>query len=616
MNDTKAELLRAYCVELRSAAPRHIWLALGLMCGVALTEWVGLLLLVSLLQAVGLGVAEGGIGKLEQWTSGAFAAVGVRPTLLGVLCVYVVTISVQSFLQRWQVIVSSTLDEHFLLHLRRRLYRAVLQARWLFLTRRRLSDFTHALTTELDRVGEMSYLLFSLFIQLLVASVYLLLALHLSPVMTCLAALSGVGLLLLLRGYTRRAHVRGEELTEAVETMFAAATEHLGGLKTAKGYGAEERTFGIFSSISERVARVEVDTTRSYADASAWFRIGSVVVLSAVVYVAIRGLHLSIAEVLLLLFVFSRLVPKFSSIQQDYQYLLNSLPAYANVRERISSCEAAAETSGDLREPLLLERAIRYDRVSFSYGGEGDSPAVAELDLVIPARQTTAITGPSGAGKSTIADLLIGLIVPDRGCVRVDGAPLIPEKIRAWRDQIGYVAQDAVLFHDSVRGNLLWAAPTAGEEDVWAALRLAAADRFVTGLPQGLDTVIGDRGVRLSGGERQRLALACALLRKPSLLILDEATSALDSESERRIQESIADLHGRLTILVISHRLSTIREADRIHVLEGGRIVESGTWDELISRARRFSELCIAQGIGLGEPATPTPSESRRVSSM
>jgi ATP-binding cassette subfamily C protein len=146
------------------------------------------------------------------------------------------------------------------------------------------------------------------------------------------------------------------------------------------------------------------------------------------------------------------------------------------------------------------------------------------------------------------------------------------------------VPQETFLFHDTVRANLLWTRPQASDEELWQILRLAAADQFVAELPDSLDTVVGDRGVRLSGGERQRLALARALLRHPSLLLLDEATSALDNENERRIQQALDELHGELSIVVIAHRLSTIRHADQIVVIDNGRVVESGSWDELVAR--------------------------------
>jgi ATP-binding cassette subfamily C protein len=208
----------------------------------------------------------------------------------------------------------------------------------------------------------------------------------------------------------------------------------------------------------------------------------------------------------------------------------------------------------------------------------------------------TAIVGTSGAGKSTLADLIMGLIEPQDGAVLIDDVPLDAERLHAWRGCIGYVAQETFLFNDTVRANLLWAYPGATEDELRTALRLAAADDFVARLPDGMETVLGDRGVRLSGGEQQRLALARALLRKPSVLILDEATSNLDSENERRIQGAIEALHGGITIVAITHRLSTIRNADIIYVLENGRVIETGDWTSLTAGGTgRFLELCKAQ---------------------
>jgi ATP-binding cassette subfamily C protein len=187
------------------------------------------------------------------------------------------------------------------------------------------------------------------------------------------------------------------------------------------------------------------------------------------------------------------------------------------------------------------------------------------------------------------------LLQPTAGRILIDGEPLAGPRLHAWRQSIGYVPQETFLFHDTVRANLLWARPEATEAEVRAALRAAAAEEFVNQLPHGLDTVTGDRGVRLSGGERQRLALARAVLRQPSILVLDEATSSLDTQNERFIQQALEQLHGELTIVLIAHRLSTVRIADQIIVLKGGRMVETGAWDDLCQREGGvFRELAAA----------------------
>jgi ATP-binding cassette subfamily C protein len=588
----------AYVATLLRVMRWRVGSVLLLMISVSLTEGVGLLLLVPLLQLVGVDVQQGTVGRLAEASSAAFTAVGLRPTLVSVLGVYVVIVSARALFLRWQTTAISAFQNEFIAHLRQRLYRSIANATWVFFSRRRSSDFVHALTAELSRVESATYYLLAVIANSIIASVYLLLALQLSAAMTGLVLACGAALSLALRGPAQAARVSGERLSSASNELYAVVGEHLAGMKATKSYAAEERHADILSHLTERLKHVYVETSRNHADAKSWFDIGSVLILSGIIYASFEVLGIPTAAVLLLLFLFFRIMPRLSGIQQNYQSFVNFLPAFTRIRQLEAQCEAAAEPKPDRFEAIELRRAIQFEDVCFSYETERDAAVIQDINLIIRAEETTAIVGPSGAGKSTIADLVIGLIVPQRGRVLVDGLPLTPERIRSWRNRIGYVAQDTFLFHDTVRANLLWASPNTREEDVLQALRLAVAEEFVARLPDGLETVVGDRGVRLSGGERQRLALARALLRKPSLLILDEATSSLDSESERRIQGAIEQLHGRMTILVIAHRLSTIREADVIHVVEQGRLVESGSWDELVANVDgRFRALCRAQGV-------------------
>jgi ATP-binding cassette subfamily C protein len=364
----------------------------------------------------------------------------------------------------------------------------------------------------------------------------------------------------------------------------------------AKSYGAEERSIRLFGDLADKVVKTNLQVATAQADAKCRFNIGAALVLGVTLYVAIAVLNTRTAVLLVLLFAFARVMPLVSNLENSIQQLLIILPDFASVLALEARLAPHAEASPTRREAVRLRQAVRLDSVSFRYE-EAVEPALASVTLTIPIGQTTAIVGPSGSGKSTIADLLLGLIIPAQGRVLVDEKPLTVELIPSWRDQIGYLPQDAFLFHDTVRANLLWASPDASEADLQEALEVAAAG-FVTRLPQGLDTVLGDRGVRLSGGERQRIALARALLRRPAMLILDEATSSLDSENEHRVQEAIERLHGHLTILIITHRLATIRLADSIHVLENGRVVESGDWRTLANdSAGRLRSLRAAQGL-------------------
>ena len=576
--------------------PWKVTLAIGLMVALSFMEGISLLMLVPLLQLVGLDVQQGSIGQLAQFVSHLFSTIGIQPTLIAVLSIYVLIVIAHSLLGRLETSLSLTLEYDFVLSLRQRLYRAIANANWLFFVRSRTSDFTHALTNEMERVGAATYFLLNLLANAIVTMVYLVLTLKLSTLMTGLVFFCGGGLIFLLRGKAKVAHETGEGLSEAMSRLYSAVSEHLGGMKIAKSYGAEERHAAMFGRLTEQIRHLYTYAVRNQAEVSYWFNVGSVITLSLILFISIQVLSIPTAGVLLLLFLFTRVMPKLSSLQQNFQSFINMLPSFSRVMELQKQCEEAAETNTQRGEKFEMRHDIRFEKVSFHY--DRGVPVIKEIDLAIQAGQTTAIVGPSGAGKSTIADLLMGLIVPNQGQIRVDGMELNSERVKAWRDQIGYVPQDTFLFHDTLRSNLLWAKPDAKEEEIIQVLRFAASEGFVSGLPKGLDTILGDRGILLSGGERQRLALARALLRKPSLLILDEATSSLDSENEKRIQKAIEKLYGQMTILVISHRLSTIRGVDIIHVIEEGQLVESGTWDELVVKENgKFRSLYQAQGM-------------------
>ena len=590
--------IRSYVGALVDVASwKLVFVSLLTVC-VTLTEGVGLLLLVPLLQVVGLDLGGGTVGRIGGFITPIFDAVGARPTLVLVLGLYVLVISARTLASSWQTVVATAIAHDFKVHLRQRLYRAIVNTDWLFFSRSRSSDFTHALTTELDRVGRATRQLLRLIAEVGVAAVYILVAVFLSPTVSALAFVSAAGLMLLVRRKMQATRAGMKEASRATKGLYAAANEQLSGTKTIKSFGAEERNVAIFSRLTERIARMYIDASRHGAAASRWLNIGMVLVLSLIVYVSIEILATPASQLLLLLYLFAMITRMLTRVQTHYHEFIVESQAFTTVTEMEARCEAAAEPEPERSEGIELRGAARLEGVSFAYQRSGEPLVISDLELTIPAGKTTAIVGPSGAGKSTIADLIMGLIQPDEGRVLVDEIPLRTEQRRAWRSKIGYVPQDTFMFHDTVRENLLWARPGASEGEIREALRLAAAEDFVSRLPEGMETVLGDRGVRLSGGERQRLALARALLRKPSLLILDEATSNLDSENERRIQSAIEELHGSMTILIITHRLFTTRSADVIYVLEQGRLVESGAIDTLVARKQgRFLELCKAQSI-------------------
>jgi ATP-binding cassette subfamily C protein len=564
----------------------------------SLTESIGIALLLPTLQVAGFNMAgQGEAGRYAAMLSNAFAAIGLRPTLILLLGVYVTLVGARTVLGQIQSVGTYAVQQEVEHHMRRRLYHAIADANWLFVCRSRASDFTHALTHEIYRIGNGTNLALVFAGEIVLLVLYMAIAFALSAGMTSLVLVFGALLTLVFRGRTHAIEEQGEEVSSTNKSLYAATIEHLQSLKAAKTYGAEERNFSIYSDLSADVVRANVDGARQQAVAATWFELGSVMILAVVLYVSIRVLAVPAASILILLLLFARVMPRIMSSQQHYRAFVNALPSFGNLLNIEARCAAAAEPAAHPHDKLSLTRELAADSISFTYN-EGRVAAVRDLSLVIPAGKVVALVGPSGAGKSTIADILMGLVQPDSGTLRLDGRPLGPEGVRGWRDQIGYVAPDTFLFHDTIRANLKWARPDASEDEMLAALRQASVFDFVAGLKDGLDTVVGDRGMMVSQGERQRLALARAFLRRPSMLILDEATNSLDSENEGRVLDAIESRRGELTVVLIAHRLSTIRWADLIYVVEGGKVVESGDWSTLSAlRDGRFRALWEAQSL-------------------
>jgi len=295
----------------------------------------------------------------------------------------------------------------------------------------------------------------------------------------------------------------------------------------------------------------------------------------------------SFAEFATFVAILNRLSARCSALQTGYSEIVRRSGLMATADSFLVQTEGAEmKHDGVLLRPL--QSSIHIDHVAFVYP-ERTEPALADVSLQIRAGEAIGLVGESGAGKSTLADILLGLQQPTSGRVFVDGVDLAMSDHRSWTRQIGTVSQDPFLFNGTILHNLMVVRPDAGPALIESSLRVAGAWDFVQALPLRELTVVGDRGLKLSGGQRQRLALARALVLEPSILLLDEATSALDSETERAVHDALERLHGRLTLIIIAHRLATVRMCDRLVVMQAGRIAESGSHDQLIAQGGRYA---------------------------
>jgi len=451
------------------------------------------------------------------------------------------------------------------------------RARWGFFSGSEQGRLLNTMNREVDIIGSTLGQLATLLAQFVQLLIYLAVPLWLNAQMTLtalgLAVLFGAPFMLLHRVSYRL----GQRNTATANEAMGILSELLGAARLILGFGRQNQARGRYLEAFDQHIMV---TLRSQVLGTAIPKFFQPMAMLAVVIPIGFALQQQVvmSELGAVMWSLLAAMPILSALIQGNVSISNFLPSYEQLISLRKSAMEFEEVQGD-RIFLGLEREIKFQDVSFTYPGR--SQTLTDVSLNLRKGQMIALVGESGSGKSTVTDLLLGLQTAEQGLVMIDDVPLGEWNQNSFRERVGYVPQDPQLFHFSIRDNLLWACEKATKHDLWDALRLANAETFVKDLPYGIDTVVGDRGVRLSGGQRQRIALARALLRKPELLILDEATSALDSESERLIQQSIDQVAQNTTILVVAHRLSTIARADQVYVLRLGRVVEEGSYSVL-----------------------------------
>ena len=397
-------------------------------------------------------------------------------------------------------------------------------------------------------------------------------------------------LLLPIVEVTRRLRKTTFSSRERIGEMGALLSETLRGQRVIKTYGMEGFEADRFARANDRYFRVTRRTVRIQALNSPMMEVIAGIALSAIfVYAAgqIRSGGMTVGGLVSFLAALMMLYKPLKDVTKVNMALQLALSSAQRVFELVDSKSEIAEKP-DARPLPPFARSIRYENVSFRYG---DEPVLENVDLTIRRGETVAIVGPSGAGKTTLVNLLPRLYDPTAGRITFDGVDLRDATLASLRGQVGLVTQETILFDGSARENIAYGRPDAAGETVRAAAEAAFADEFVRRLPEGYDTRLGEDAGRLSGGQKQRLAIARAIFKDAPILILDEATSQLDSESEALVAQALANLTSGRTTLVIAHRLSTVRRADRIVVLERGRVVESGSHAELLTRNGLYRRL-------------------------
>ena len=417
------------------------------------------------------------------------------------------------------------------------------------------------------------------------ALIYLLVAVNISPLITLITLGVGVVLMFVLKPLAARTRHLGGETADAEKQLTHRISEYLQGFKTVK---ASAVAGAVVKASQAEIARLRDATQR----ASVVKKLGSVL-LQPASFLFIMGLFaisyasasFNLASFAATIYLVQKIFVYLESTQTAFYTSIELIPFAQNISafKREIAKHREKDSGGS---PFVFKKAIQLSDVSLSY--DDTRTTLSHISFSIPRGGMVALVGPSGGGKTSIADIILRLFRPTEGTLLLDGAPADRVRLSDWRRAIGYVSQDAFLMHTTVRDNIRFFDEAISDGDIERAAKQAHIYETIQRLPQGFDTILGDRGATLSGGERQRLALARALSRKPQVLVLDEVTSALDSELERQIREVIDELRGQITLVVIAHRISTVLDADEILVVENGRISEKGAPQTMLADADSY----------------------------
>jgi ATP-binding cassette subfamily C protein len=558
-------------VVFARAYPRHTAVLLGCLLLAGLAEGIGvssLLPLLGLAADPGRSAAAGAGSGLEAMVTRAFASLGLVPGT-GVLLTVIVGAMV---LKAGLVLLANKQVGYAVAHvatdLRLSLIRALLRTRWEYYVRQPIGAFANAVAAEARRGSEAYMHAAKILALLLQAAVYATVAFLVSWQVALVAVFAGALIVYLLNRLVRMARRAGARQTRVAKSLVGRLTDTLQAVKPLRAMARENVIEDLLEGETRKLNRALQKEVLSKEALSALQEPLIVVFLAAGLYAALGAWGLPLATVVMLALLCGRIVAGLGQVQKEVQRLVACESAYWSLREMIDVACAAEETKSGALAPSL-DRGITLAGVGFRYA---ERWVVRGVDLSVEAGKLTALVGPSGAGKTTLADLVSGLLKPEEGQVLVDGVPLGRLDVRRWRRMIGYMPQEVFLLHDSVRQNVTLGDPGISPADVERALATAGASGFVSALPEGMESPVGERGLALSGGQRQRIALARALVHQPKLLILDEATTALDPATEADICETLRALRGEVTMLAICHHGPLVDAADGVYEVAGGRV--------------------------------------------
>ncbi len=551
-------------------------LQIVLMIVAALSEGLGLLLLVPLMAIVGLAPGQFHDSKVIVAVNDAVGRLGLSLDLNLVVVVFIVLVVVRQVIVYGSTRFIEDTRINYVAAIRKELFEALGATRWRNLNGSQIVQFGQVLLMDCWRVGDAAQSLFRIFsgVILLIANVAV--AMLLSPVLALVLLVSISILTLLFSNRFGAVQVQGTRITSVQNEVYRVVENYVDNLRVAKMAGAESRMQNEFASTVDALSAEYSGFIREAAATRMALQLAGAIGVGVFLLVAVNVFGSAGPELLLLIFITARLIPHISSLNQYTHRLLHNLPAFVHAREALERCRQHPDVGSTLVTLNTPQRSIELRNVTVLAPDDSAKILVDDVTLVVGVGEVVAVVGPSGAGKSTLADALAGLLRPDNGSIFLDGKSVREDQLPAWRKNVGYVPQSAVLLRATVRQNLTWLlADTPAAEEMERAMRCAEVTDIVAGMPDGLETRVDRREGMLSGGERQRIAIARELLRRPKLLILDEATNALDVDREARVLRNLQRFYPTMTVVFITHRPTTIAVAGRVAHMNHGRVTSS-----------------------------------------
>ncbi|WP_066379098.1 ABC transporter ATP-binding protein [Anabaena sp. CA = ATCC 33047] len=553
-------------------------------------EGIGISLFIPLLQSLEQAdLQTGNSNFLVDWLNRLFVDITPNNRLIVIAVCILGSIFLKNLLIYSNSVLFAWFNSRISHDLRSKIFRQLLSISYSFLEGNESGKLMNTLAAETWRTGQALSAFVSIIINCCTIFVFIILLLLLSWQLTILVAILMALISVIIQLVTRQVKNLGQQAVETNSGLANRMWEGLAGMKVIRAFGREDYEQERFDRVSRKVRNIffQLDTLTGIVNPIS--EVLSAILLVCILVITLLQDQTSLPRLLTFIFILYRLQPQVKQLDGARVNLIALSSAVEDVIYLLNSDDKPYIRSGKINFNSL-KQGIYFESVNFAYN-VAEKPALQDISIFIPQGKTTAIVGPSGAGKSTLIGLICRFYNLESGQIYVDDYPLRELNLTDWRNQIAIVSQDVHMFSTTVLENIAYGRLDATENEIIEAAKLANAHKFISELPQGYDTKVGDRGVRLSGGQRQRIALARAIVRNPEILILDEATNALDSISEHLIQEALNTLSENRTVIVIAHRLATIEQADKIIVLNEGKVVEQGNIQDLLQLQGLFAQL-------------------------